>query len=130
MVGKSQLDLSFWQDSLGGMKMAKFIITGNYSVDGMRGLMANPSDREAAVKPLIAAAGGKILSYLITFGETDFHMVVEGDDPEGLMAALIVAGASGGVSNLKTQQAFTTAEFLSAQKRAKGMASGFKAPNS
>lgn len=109
--------------------MAQYIVTGNYTIDGVRGMMAKPSDREVAVKPLIEAAGGKILSYLVTFGETDFHMVVEGDDIEGMLGALLVAGASGGVSNLKTQQAFTTAEFVSAQKRAQGMVAGFTAPN-
>lgn len=109
--------------------MAYYIVTGNYTVEGMRGMMAKPSDREAAVKPLIEAAGGKILSYFVTFGDSDFHMTVEGDDTEGMLSALMVAGASGGIANLKTQQAFTTADFVSAQKRAQGMVARFSAPN-
>lgn len=109
--------------------MPKYIISGCYTTEGVRGMLANPSNREAAVKPLIEASGGKMLSYLVTFGETDFHMIVEGNDIEGLMAALIVAGASGGICNLKTVQAFTTAEFKAAQIRAGKMAAKFKAPN-
>lgn len=92
-------------------------------------MIANPSDREAAVKPLIAASGGKLLSYYVTLGKTDFQMVVEGDDIEGVMAALMVAGSSGSVSNLRTVQAFTAGEFLAVQKRAKGMAASYSAPN-
>lgn len=110
--------------------MAIYIISGNYTLEGVRGLVQHPSDREAAVKPLIAAAGGKILSYYVTLGDHDFQMVVDaGTDTEAFMAALIVAGASGGVSNLKTVQAFTAAEFMASQKRAAAMAASFKAPN-
>ncbi len=111
--------------------MARYIITGNYSTDGIRGMLASPSDREAAVKPLVEASGGKMESYHVTLGDSDFcmHVSVESADMEGLMAALIVAGASGGVSNLKTVQAFTSHEFMAAQKRAGAMVAKFKAPN-
>tara|TARA_R110002096_G_scaffold47539_66_gene126968 strand:+ start:7123 stop:7455 length:333 start_codon:yes stop_codon:yes gene_type:complete len=110
--------------------MAKYIITGCFSAEGIRGMISNPSDREEAVKPLIVAVGGTLLSYLVTFGKTDFQMVVETEDVEGLMAALMVAGASGGISGLKTTQAFTTVEFAAAQHRAQTMVAGYQAPNS
>lgn len=110
--------------------MAKYIVSGRYTSEGLRGLMAHPSDRETAVRPLIAAAGGKILSYYVTFGERDFQMVVEaGEDSGALMAALVVAGASGGISHLSTVQAFTTAEFMTAQTRAAAMVASFTPPN-
>ena len=106
--------------------MALFIVTGCYTADAIKGLLAAPSDREAAVRPLVEAAGGKMVSFLVTTGDTDFSMVVDTDDTEGLMSALIVAGATGTVSNLKTVQAFTSAQFLSAQKNAARIASAFK----
>ena len=106
--------------------MAKYIVSGRYTADAIKGMMAHPSDREAAVRPLVEAGGGKMISFLVTTGDTDFSMVVETDDLDGLLAALMVAGASGTVSDLKTVQAFTSAEFLSAQKRAGQIASSFK----
>jgi uncharacterized protein with GYD domain len=109
--------------------MAIYIITGNYTTDGAKGMMAHPTDRMEAVRPLIAAGGGTILSYYVTMGESDFQITVEGDDIEGVMASLIVAGASGGVCNMRTQPAFTPQEFLAAQKRAGALAASFKAPN-
>jgi uncharacterized protein with GYD domain len=63
---------------------------------------------------------------LITTGETDFSTVVENDNIENLLAAMITAGASGTVSNLKTAQAFTSAQFLEAQKKAGAIAGSFK----
>nr|WP_306263671.1 GYD domain-containing protein [Pararhizobium sp. IMCC3301] len=107
--------------------MGLYIITGCYTAEAAKGLINHPSDREAAVRPLIAAGGGKLISFLITTGETDFSMVIETDDLEGMMASLIVAGATGTVSNLKTVQAFTSAQFLAAQKKAGQITAKFKA---
>ncbi len=110
--------------------MAIYIIQGNYTLDGVRGMLAKPSDREAAVRPLIESGGGKLLSYYTTTGAFDFHITIQTDDTEGLMAALIVASASGGVSNMQTVQAFDQKTFLAAQTRAGEVAnSGFKSAN-
>jgi len=108
--------------------MALYIVTGNYTAAAIKGMMANPSDREAAVRPLIEAAGGKVKSYHITTGDNDFMMMVESPDGDAMLAPLIVAGSSGMVSNLKTVQALTSAEFVAAQKKAGKIAGGYKAP--
>ena len=106
--------------------MSMYIITGCYAAGAVKGMIAEPSDRAEAVRPLVEASGGKMISFLVTTGETDFSMVVETDDQEGLIAALMAAAATGTVSNLKTVQAFTSAEFMAAQKRAGQIASSFK----
>ncbi len=106
--------------------MAMYIITGCYTSAAMAALVNEPSDREAAVRPLVEAAGGQMISFLITTGETDFSMVVEIDNIEDLIASLLTAGATGTVSNLKTIQAFTSAQFLEAQKKAGALAASFK----
>ena len=106
--------------------MGLYIITGCYTAHAIKGMLQEPSDREAAVRPLVDAAGGKMVSFLVTTGDTVFSMVVETDDLEGLMAALIVAGGTGTVSNMKTVQAFSSAQFLKAQQRAGQMAASFK----
>ncbi|MGB5559734.1 MAG: GYD domain-containing protein [Paracoccaceae bacterium] len=106
--------------------MALFIVTGNYTTSAIKGMMANPSDRGAAVKPLIEAVGGKMLSYYATTGETDFMMIVDAADGADVIPALMVAGASGTVSNLKTVRAYTSAEFMAAQQKAAGLAAKFK----
>lgn len=106
--------------------MAMYIITGCYTATAISGMVKQPSDREAAVRPLVEASGGKMISFLVTTGDTDFSMVVETDDMEGMMAALIAAGASGTVSNMKTVQAFTSAQFLAAQEKAAAIIGSFK----
>lgn len=108
--------------------MARYIVTGSYTAAAMKGLMAKPSDREAATSALVAAAGGKLHAFYMTTGDTDFLMITETDNLQDMLAALIVAGASGAVSGLKTVQAFSSAEFLMAQKRAGEIAARYAAP--
>ncbi len=108
--------------------MARYIVTGSYTAAAMKGLMTKPSDREAATSALVAAAGGKLLAYYVTTGEQDFLMVTETANLNDMLAALIVAGASGAVSGLKTVQAFSSAEFTAAQKRAGEIAQKYVSP--
>ncbi len=70
--------------------------------------------------------GGKFISYYVTTGAHDFQLTVESDDTVSLMAALIVAGAGGGVTNMQTVQAFSSADFMAAQKKAGALAGTFK----
>ncbi|MEX0349612.1 MAG: GYD domain-containing protein [Paracoccaceae bacterium] len=106
--------------------MATYIVTGNYTVQAIQGMMANPSDRAAAVKPLVEAVGGKLISYYATTGDTDFLMICEAADGEDIVPALMVAGASGTVSNIKTVRGYSSEEFMAAQKKAGGLAASFK----
>ena len=109
--------------------MAQYIITGNYTAAAMKGMIANPSDREKATGALVAAAGGKLESFFVTTGDTDFIMRVTADDITKMLAALMVAGASGAASNLKTVQCFTSADFMAAQKAAGAITLNYSAPN-
>ena len=108
--------------------MAHYIVTGSYTALAAKGMIANPSDREAAARAIIEAGGGKLTSFLLTTGDTDFSMIVQTDDISKLLAGLLVVAASGAVSNLKTVQAFTSAEFTAAQKAAATIASKYQPP--
>ena len=106
--------------------MPTFIITGNYTGQAIKGMISSPSDRAAAVKPLVEAVGGKLVSYYVTTGETDFLMICEGAEGVDIIPALMVAGASGTVSNMKTVQAYSSSEFVAAQEKASSLSSSFK----
>lgn len=112
----------------GEYTVAHYIVTGTYTQTAMKGMIARPSDREQAARGIIEAGGGKIVLFLLTTGETDFLAVVEAPSTEGLLSSLLVIGASGAVAHLKTQQAFTSAEFMQAQKRSAAMVSAYMAP--
>lgn len=108
--------------------MAIYITQGRYSDHAMKGMVDKPEDRAPAVAALIEAAGGKMLQYYVTMGEYDFLLVSEADSANSdFLAGLMVAGATGGVTGLKTTQAFTTAEAKSAMEKANKIRAGFHA---
>lgn len=106
--------------------MSIHVITGNYTGAAMKAMLANPSDREAGIRPIIEGVGGKLLSYYATTGETDFLIIVEADSGADVIAAAMVASASGTVANLKTVRAYTSAQFVEMQKRAGEISPGFR----
>jgi uncharacterized protein with GYD domain len=106
--------------------MPIFISQGRYTQEAMRGMAKAPEDRTEAVSKLIEAAGGKLLSYYVTFGEYDWLLVTEAPDAQSVSAAIIAAAAGGGVTDMKTTIAMTTAEAKQAFQRAGELAKSFK----
>lgn len=110
--------------------MPRFIVSGKYTASAMKGMLERPSDREAAARAIVEAAGGKLESFYLLTGDSDFSIKVTIDRVEDLIAGLMVTGASGAVSNLKTVRAFTADEFTEMQKKAGSIAKAYKAPGS
>jgi uncharacterized protein with GYD domain len=55
--------------------MARLVTRGRFTRDYVKALLASPEDREPAVRKLIEAVGGKVLSFYFTTGESDFLLV-------------------------------------------------------
>jgi uncharacterized protein with GYD domain len=106
--------------------MAIFITQGNYTSDAIRGLMAKPEDRTEELSKLAAAAGGKLIAFYYTFGEHDFLMIGEGPSEKDFAASLLVAAASGTVTNLKTTVAINAADMTQAFGKAASIAGKFR----
>jgi uncharacterized protein with GYD domain len=106
--------------------MSVYITQGRFTGQAIKGMVSKPEDREAEVRKLIEAAGGKLLAYYMTMGEYDFLIISEGEGEGDILAGLMVAAASGGVTDLKTIQAFTSTSARSAFERAGKIAAGFR----
>jgi uncharacterized protein with GYD domain len=106
--------------------MTIFITQGNFTRDAMAGMVARPEDRQAVLAKLAKAAGGKLLSYYFTFGEYDFLTIYEAPDPQAMASMLLVGGASGSVTNLKTTVAMTSADMKQCFTTAGGLAKSFR----
>ena len=106
--------------------MTIFISQGRYTRDAIRGMTANPEDRSKAVGKLMKAAGGKLLSYYVTFGEYDFLLVAEAPDEKAMAAAALAAAGGGGVSDVRTTVALTAADAMQVFEQARGLADSFR----
>ena len=108
--------------------MTTYIVQGRYSTEAIKGMMAKPEDRTAAVAKLFGAAGGKLISYYLTFGEYDFLCVAEAPSEQAALTGLIVAAAGGGVTHLKTTVAMSSGEAKKAFESAGKAAASYRAP--
>jgi uncharacterized protein with GYD domain len=95
----------------------------------LKGFISAPEDREPAVRKVIEKAGGKVLSFYFTTGESDFLLISEAEEPEAIIiAALMAASATGAVSQVNNVRAWTGAEFKSIAEKASKVASAYRPP--
>jgi uncharacterized protein with GYD domain len=110
--------------------MPRYVMTACYTASALKGMMANPSDRKAASEKIAEAVGGTVEQFYITTGPSDFMMVVKTDsaDVGDILAALMVAGGSGAITNVQTVSALTSEEFTAVQEKAGRIMSAYTPP--
>ena len=97
--------------------MAKFLITADYTLEGVRGVQrAGGSARRDAGAAAHETVGGKLESFHIAFGDHDAYVVVDVPDNESAAAVALTVGASGG-ANTTTIVLLTPEEVDAAAKR-------------
>jgi uncharacterized protein with GYD domain len=96
--------------------MAKFLVTGSYTAEGTRGLLAEgATSRRATVTQVIESLGGNVEAFYYGFGEDDVYVVV--DAPSNAEAAAVsLAVAASGAVKLKTTVLLTPEEVEQAAK--------------
>jgi uncharacterized protein with GYD domain len=108
--------------------MIRLVTRGRLTHDYAKGLVAAPEDREPVVRKLIEGAGGKLVSFYFTTGDSDFMLISEADEAESVISALLAASASGTISNVTTARAWTGAEFKAVAEKASAAASLYRPP--
>jgi len=97
--------------------MAKYLITGSYTLDGTKGLMAEGgSARKAAVEKAVQGLGGSLDAIYYTYGDTDVVVIIDVPDAVSALALSLTVNASGAV-NIKTTPLLTVADVDAACKK-------------
>src|ERR1700741_1599661 len=105
--------------------MIRLVTRGCFTQEYAKGLVSAPEDREPAVRKLIEGAGGKLVSFYFTTGDTDFMVISEANEGESIIAAMLPSGT---ISNVKTARAWTGAEFKRVAEKASKAVSHYRAP--
>ena len=108
--------------------MIRLVTRGRFTHAYVKALLGAPEDREPAVRKLIEGAGGKVISFYMTTGDTDFLLISEANEAEAVIAALMAASAAGMISNVATVRAGTGAEFKSIAERGSKAAGAYRPP--
>ncbi len=73
-------------------------------------------------------AGGKLVNFYFTTGDTDFLRVTETNEAESVIAALLATAAAGKISDVTTSRAWTAGEFKAVADKASKAASLYRPP--
>ncbi len=106
--------------------MAIFITQGRFTREYLKGGLAKPEDRQAAISRLCEQAGGKLLSLYFTMGRYDFIVISEMPDAQAASVISLVAAAGGGIEDAVTTQAYTPGEAKALFERAGRIAGSYK----
>lgn len=110
--------------------MPTFIITANYTAEGMKGLMGGAKNRREVIGGLIKAAGGTMKDMYMTTGDSDVLVIADMPDAVDGMAVNMAIGASGSAANFRTIRAWSPEEFEGVAKKAAGLAGNYAPPGS
>ena len=79
--------------------MPKYMISANYTAEGMEGVRAGGAkSRVDAVSTMLEAMGGRLESFHFAFGDTDVFAIVDAPDDEAAAAVAMTINSSGLVS--------------------------------
>jgi uncharacterized protein with GYD domain len=97
--------------------MGKYLITANYTSEGMAGVRAaGAKSRNDAVSTMIEAMGGSLESFYFAFGDTDVFAIVDAPDDEAAAAVAMTNNSSGAVS-ISTTKLLTVEQVDEALRR-------------
>ena len=109
--------------------MALFMLMGKYSPEAMKAILETGSDREAAAKKALEAAGGKLLGFYGMFGQ-DYNVAIVADVPGNAeyIGAIAPALMSGTFAAFKSIPLYTASDVVKASKIAKKVAATYSPP--
>jgi uncharacterized protein with GYD domain len=97
--------------------MPKYLFQTNFTLDGVRGLLAKGgSARKASAQAAAKSLGGKVDSFYFGFGSTDVYVIADLPDNEAA-AALALAVAAGGGAAVTTTVLITPQEIDNAAEK-------------
>lgn len=111
-----------------------WISYGKLTQEGVKGMVAEPQNRAEIVGKLVAALGGKLVSYHLLYnGDFDFFIVT--DMPEDKIAEVTMVNAmlvraSGGIQSITSLPAVRAEDAVPIMQKAQKMAAAmaYKAP--
>jgi uncharacterized protein with GYD domain len=108
---------------------------GKVSQEGMKGMIANPQNREKAVAKMVEGLGGKLISYhLLLNGDIDYIIIADVPTDkfeENLLVNSMLVRASGAIESVTSVPAMRAADAETQMKKAQQMASAvlYEAPS-
>jgi uncharacterized protein with GYD domain len=109
--------------------MAMYMLMAKYSTTALKAIMETGSDREAAARQAVEAAGGKLHGFYGMFGqEYGLAMIVEAPGHAEYIGGIAPAISSGVFESYKTIPLYTSADVAKALPIAKKVRAVYRPP--
>ncbi len=107
--------------------MPKYVFIANYSVEAIKGMVAAPQDRKAAIGDLLSAAGMSMKDCLFSPAGAKVVLIAEG--PSEAKDALVMMIMASGSFDLASEviEVLDSEEFMDCMKRAGELVSAYRA---
>lgn len=100
--------------------MPLYMYQASYTSEAWAAQLKNPQNRLEQMRPVVEAAGGKLLAFYYAFGEYDVVAIMEAPDNVSVSALAVAVAAGGAMKTGKTTVLLTPEEGLEAMRRASG----------
>jgi uncharacterized protein with GYD domain len=109
--------------------MALFMLMGKYSPEAMKAILETGSDREAAAKKALEAAGGKLLGFYGMFGQ-DYNVAIVAEVPGNAeyIGAIAPALMAGTFAAFKSIPLYTAGDVVKGSQIAKKVGAVYSPP--
>ncbi|MEU6642538.1 GYD domain-containing protein [Saccharomonospora sp. NPDC046836] len=108
--------------------MAKYAVFFSYTPESWARMIANPSDRMAAVKASTESVGGSVETMYFMFGERDGFVVVDLPDSEAAAAMSVAVSSTGAFRSVQTHELIAPAHLPQVLERARTTAASYRPP--
>jgi uncharacterized protein with GYD domain len=109
--------------------MGTYLYEVSYTADAWARQLVNPTNRVEAVRPVIEAAGGKVVAAYFAFGDADVVLIAELPDNISAASLSLVFSAGGSVSSCKTTVLMSISDGVAAITKAGQIAGNYKPPS-
>jgi uncharacterized protein with GYD domain len=109
--------------------MALFMLMGKYSPEAMKAILETGSDREAAARKALEAAGGKLLGFYGMFGQ-DYNVAIVAEVPGNAeyIGAIAPALMAGTFAAFKSIPLYTAGDIVKGSQIAKKVGAVYSPP--
>jgi uncharacterized protein with GYD domain len=98
----------------------------SYTSEAWAEQLKNPQNRLEQMRPMVEAAGGKLLAFYYAFGEYDIVAIMEAPDNITASALALAVVGGGALKNGKTTVLMSVEDGIAAMRKASG--TGYRPP--
>ena len=98
--------------------MSDYLVQVAYKPESVANMIANPQNREEAIRPVVDKLGGNIKGFWFAFGRYDVVIILTLPDNVSTVALSMAVTATGAIKEFKTTPLLSIDESIEAMKKA------------